>query len=302
MTLVITGANGNLGQRLVRALLRDGGVDAVRAVVRREAAASLLETDHPGLDVRIVDYLDQGAMADVLAGAASVVHLVGIIKQSANSRYEVAHEQTSQTLAQAAAAAGVRRLVSLSIVGSTPDSSNACLSSKGRADAMLLACPVPATVIRVPMVLGEGDYASYALKRRASSGFNIVFRAASLEQPIYAGDVVEAIRRLIDAARFENRTLELAGPEALTRRELTERAAACLGRTTRVLSLPIGAGMAIARVLEWLPNPPITRAMLGVLDHDDRVDAHSAARALSLSLTPLEDMLNRCLADADIRE
>ncbi len=302
MTLVITGANGNLGQRLVRELLRDGGVDGVRAVVRREAAARLLETDHPGLDVRIVDYLDQGAMADVLAGAVGVVHLVGIIKQSASSRYEVAHEQTSQTLAQAAAAAGVRRLVSLSIVGSTPDSSNACLSSKGRADAILLASPVPATVIRVPMVLGEGDYASYALQRRASSGFNIVFRAASLEQPIYAGDVVEAIQRLIDEARFENRALELAGPEALTRRELTERAAACLGRTTRVLSVPIGAGMAIARMLEWLPNPPITRAMLGVLDHDDRVDAHSAARALGLSLTPLEDMLHRCLTDAAIRE
>ena len=299
MTLVITGANGNLGQRLVRDLLRGGGVDGVRAVVRREAAARLLETDHPGLDVRIVDYLDQGAMADVLAGAVGVVHLVGIIKQSASSRYEVAHEQTSQTLAHAAAAAGVRRLVSLSIVGSTPDSSNACLRSKGRADAMLLASPVPATVIRVPMVLGEGDYASYALQRRASSGFNIVFRAASLEQPIYAGDVVEAIQRLIDAARFENRALELAGPEALTRRELMQRAAACLGRTTRVLSLPIGAGMAIARILEWLPNPPITRAMLGVLDHDDRVDAHSAARVLSLALTPLEDMLNRCLTDAE---
>ncbi|MEE8244625.1 MAG: hypothetical protein V3R27_06500, partial [Pseudomonadales bacterium] len=88
---------------------------------------------------------------------------------------------------------------------------------------------------------------------------------------------------------------ELAGPEALTRRELTHRAAACLGRTTTVLSLPIGVGMLMAGLLERLPNPPVTRAMLGVLDHDDRIDAHAAARALGLELTPLQDMLARCV-------
>ncbi len=298
MTLVITGANGNLGQRLIRDLLRGGGAAGVRAVVRREAAATLLTAAHPGLDVRIVDYLDRKAMADALEGRASVVHLVGIIKESGASRYQIAHELTSEALANAALAAGVQRIVSLSIVGSTPDSSNACLRSKGSADAMLLASPIPATIVRVPMVLGEGDYASHALRRRATNRFNVLFRAGSLEQPIYAGDVVTAIRKLCDAERFENRALELAGPEVLTRRELTHRAAACLGRTTTVLSLPIGVGMAIAGLLERLPNPPVTRAMLGVLDHDDQVDAHTAASALGLELTPLQDMLVRCVKDA----
>jgi NADPH-dependent ferric siderophore reductase len=56
--------------------------------------------------------------------------------------------------------------------------------------------------------------------------------------------------------------------------------------------------MAIAGLLERLPNPPVTRAMLGVLDHDDQVDAHTAASALGLELTPLQDMLVRCVKDA----
>ena len=113
----------------------------VRALVRREAAARRLVDDNPGLDVRIVDYLDRSAMTEALTGASSVLHLVGIIKESGMSRYEIAHEQTSQVLASVAAAVGVERLINLSIVGSAADSSNACLSSKGRADQILLDGP-----------------------------------------------------------------------------------------------------------------------------------------------------------------
>ena len=285
MTLAITGANGHLGQRLIRTL----GADGVRALVRRPAAAQHLAAAHPALDLRLVDFLDPKAMTTALAGVRQLVHLVGILKEGRRSSYRAAHEQTTEALLQAAASAGVAGIVSVSILGAHPQAANACLASKGRADEALLRGTVPAKVIRVPMVLGEGDYAAEDLRRRARRAVNVTFRAASLDQPIYAGDLIAAIRRSLDELPEGRGAWDLAGPEVLSRRALNQRAAAVLGRGTRTLSLPLGLGMALAWFAERLPNPPVTRAMLGVLDQDDAADVSASG----LNLRPLDETLAR---------
>jgi NADH dehydrogenase len=225
-----------------------------------------------------------------------VVHLVGILKETRGNRYIDAHERTARVLVAAARQAGVRQLVCLSILGADTDADNACLQSRGRADAILLEAACDVTVLRVPMVLGEGDYAARALAGRAHRGINFSLRAASLEQPIYAGDVIAAIEALLRGAVPESGVLELAGPESLSRRALIERAAARLGRRTRVVSLPLAPGMALAGLLERVSaSPPVTRAMLGVLDHDDRMDSAPVAARLGITLTPLDGALDRVL-------
>jgi len=296
--LAITGANGHLGQRLLRRLAPDG---PVRALVRSARAAAQVRGLGLGdaVEVRIVDYADADALADALAGCRAVVHLVGIIKEGAGNRYEDAHEGTCRALAAGAARAAVARIVYLSIVGAEPRSANACLASKGAAEQILRQGSVPASVIRVPMVLGENDYAAAALAGRARRGFNLLVRGASLEQPIYAGDVVDAVVAVLDADA-PAAAYDLAGPESLSRTSLVRRAARAAGRRTRVLSLPVGAGMAMAWLLETVSrDPPVTRAMLGVLDHDDRVDTAPAVTALGIALTPLDVTLERCCAGGD---
>lgn len=295
--ILITGANGNLGRRLIAAL---AGRVPVRAVVRSERAAAMLESSPGDLDVRIVDYLDQAAMSDAAQGCSHIVHLVGIIKESAASTFEAAHEGTSRVVAEAAAEAGVANVVYLSILGASPDSANTCLASKGRAEAILMSGATPALILRVPMVLGEGDYATRALARRAHSRVAFQFRAASLEQPIYAGDVLNAVMSGLGlSGAAVSGSYDLAGPESLSRRALTRRAAEVLGVPAPVvISLPIAMGYLIAGLLETLSaNPPVSRAMLGVLDHDDHIDPGPALAALGLSLTPLNQALRLCLVE-----
>jgi len=109
------------------------------------------------------------------------------------------------------------------------------------------------------------------------------------------GDVIAAIGAALSRGGPDEH-LELAGPESLSRRALTHRAAAAVGRRTRVVSLPLALGMALAAVFEAISShPPVTRAMLGVLDHDDQVDPLPAARTLGLALTPLDQTLSACL-------
>ena len=306
--LAITGANGNLGRRLLAhlaTLARDGNPAVpgcllpVRALVRSADAVRRLEAmDLPaGFEVREVDYLDVEAMTAALAGCSHVVHLVGIIKASAGNRYEDAHERTCEVLAAAAGRGAVDRIVYLSILGAADAHPNACLRSRAAAETALLAGTVEALVLRVPMVLGEGDYATRSLAARARRAFSVTLRAQSLEQPIYAGDVIEAICALLAGSRSTvGSIVELAGPESLSRRALTQRAAAMLDRRTRVLSLPLAVGLAAAQVFEWVSsNPPVTRDMLEILDHDDCIDAQPIAAALGIALTPLDTMLRNSL-------
>jgi NADH dehydrogenase len=302
--ILVTGANGNLGTALIRRLAR-GPASAspapVRAVVRSERAAGAVRALPEAPDVVVVDYRDVDALARAAAGCAAIVHLVGILKESSTTRYRDAHEGTAEALSAAARRAGCHRIVYLSILGAHSDSPNACLASKARAEAILLAPPLATTILRVPMVLGGDEPATWALRARARARVVALVRGgASLEQPIDASDVVEAIAAALVRPELAGRALDLAGPESVPRHELIRRAAVLAGRTPpRIVSIPLWMVRAFAALCErFSANPPITTAMLGVLEHDDRVDPASACRALGLALTPLDETLRRSLATA----
>jgi len=294
--LLVTGANGHLGRRLIRALPEDW---TIVAAVRSERAQRLLERHvgpRPGLDIVRTDPRDPAALAAAGSGAAAAVHLIGTIKETRDNRYADSHERPAEALAAAASQAGFCHIVYLSILGASAHSTSRCLRARAAVEDILRAAGMPATVIRVPMVIGEGDRATGALARRAAAQRVFLYRAASLEQPIYAGDVITALVAACSPTPSSSATYDLAGPESLARRQLVLRAAATLGRQPHVYSLPLALGLAVAGLMERLvANPPVTRDMLQVLDHDDAIDPGPAAAALGVTLTPLDTLLERCV-------
>lgn len=299
MPLLVTGANGNLGRALFETAA-DGA--HFRAAVRSQRAAdqvAALPKEARPTSIQ-VDYSNATQMGAASQGCEAVVHLVGIIKEAASTTYEVAHEASCEVLARAAAESGVQRIVYMSIVGSQPDSENACLSSKGRAEQILLNGPIPATILRVPMVLGRGDFATAALRSQGSAkSTRLVGGGTTLQQPIDARDVVAAIDAASRDLSKENRRLDLGGPECLPHHELIARAAQALGtQAPRISSMPLGLAKLFASIAgSVLSNPPITSAMLGVLQHDDQVDSSEACEQLGLTLTPLDETLAHCLRE-----
>lgn len=295
MKIAITGANGHLGRRLIRQL---AATAEVIAIVRSERARKTLTDEFgSGLAVSVIDYADSAALGNALIGVDYCVHLVGIIKESKANPFADAHEAPAAALATAARQQQLKGILYLSIVGSAAMAANACLASRGRAEDILMQSGVPTRIIRVPMVLGERDYASFALLKQARRRIAVTFRADSLEQPIYAGDVIKALEASLKNG-FTTDVLELAGPESLSRRALIQRAAHLLGAgPVSVVSLPLAVGMLLARLLEMLANPPVTRAMLGVLDHDDQVDTEAACNTLGLDLTPLDTTIRYIAGD-----
>lgn len=292
--IVVTGANGQLGRALL-ARLAEQGHERVRALVRSERAKETIEACglSPAPEIRIVDYTSPNEMEQALQGAEAVVHLVGIIKEMPGTRYVEAHEQTCHALALAASRSDVSRIVYLSILGSAPDSSNACLASKGRAETLLLDDRVATTVIRVPMVLGGDDPASASLRRQAQAKkLRLVDGGRTLQQPIDARDVVTAILAACVMGPGRDLALDAGGPESLPHRTLVLRAARLYGNEPKISSLPMGLARAAVGLLDrFLSNPPVSRAMFDILQHDDRVDPDAFCEALGIELTPLDQTL-----------
>ena len=314
MKVMVTGANGNLGRRLIGRLAA-GGHEPM-AVVRSKRAAAQLRAAGVQCVIREVDYTDAAGLRRAGEGCEALVHLAGIIKESRGNSFQRAHEDCCQALVDAGL--GVKRIICLGVLGTAAESDNACFRSRARAEAILAAGPAPVLALRVPMVLGPGDYASRALAKQASSRLAVTWRAASREQPIASDDLLAAILAALGKPPM-SATLSLAGPESLSRRRLIKRAASQLGRRPAILSLPgpaslsrrvaswlghgpailslpLSLGMALAWLLERLmPAPPITRAMLGVLDHDDAIDPLPAAKQLGIRLISLDETLRKSL-------
>ena len=296
--ILVTGANGHLGRQLIARLVTGGdraATTTVRVLVRSERAAAQLEPLQlePPDEVVIGDYTDAEAMSRAVDGCARIVHLVGIIKETRNALYTDAHESTCRILADTASKAGASRIVYLSIFGAGPDSSNACLASKGQAEQILLNGEVPVTVLRVPMVIGPEDFASAALRGSARSRVALLVNGGrTMQQPIDSRDVVSAIVAALDDRSQEMHALDLGGPERITQKALVQRVAKLHGRRPLILPVPLAASRAFAGLMEKVAaSPPITRAMLEVLEQDDRIDEAAACQRLGLTLTPLDDTL-----------
>ena len=298
--ILVTGANGNLGRQLIGRLCDvsdedGGGRPLVRALVRSESAAARVHEIPAACrpEILVGDYTDPDFMAEAASGCGGIVHLVGIIKERRSASYASAHEETCRVLEAAAQKAGTRRIVYLSILGASASDPNPCLASKGRAAEILLAGRVPTTILRVPMVLGPDDFASASLRGQGQARLvALVGGGSTLQQPVDSRDVVNGILAALSDESSAMLALDLCGPECLAHRELLARVARLHGNSPLVVPIPLGLARLFARAAERLSgNPPITRAMLDILQHDDHRDGASCCQKLGISLTPLGDTL-----------
>jgi NADH dehydrogenase len=300
--ILVTGANGNLGKKFI---LSKGEVN-VCALVRSEKAKDDLMSFIKANDIQDVqivkcDYLDEQAIKELAKSCSYLLHLVGIIRENKDNRFNVVHKQTTKVLMEAIKGSGIKKCCYISILGAKEDSINACFSSRGFAEKLFLDSYIPSLVLQVPMVLGEGDYASEALKKNALSRINFTFRKLSLEQPIYAQDIIDVvnidIKRALEEDHSPSGIKTLAGPTSLTRERLIEKTAKQLGVKVKVFSLPLFLGYTLAKICEMLVSkPPITQAMLGVLDHDDDIDPLPSSKELGINLTTLDEMLEATMS------
>ena len=156
--VTVFGGSGFLGRRIVRHLAA-GGADVLIAVRRPGRAEFLARFGRAGQITRVqADVWDAATVAPALGGADAVVNTVGHYLERGDGSFEAIHGRGAQHVAEAATAAGVRRLVHISGIGADPASDSSYVRARAAGERLVRAAFPAATILRPSVMFGPGDF------------------------------------------------------------------------------------------------------------------------------------------------
>ena len=231
-TVLVTGATGFIGRRLVPALI-DAGHD-VRAMTRRPDAY-----DGPGEAVG-ADVMDADSLRPALQGVDAAIYLVHSLD---DPDFERKDADAARNFSAAAAAAGVHQIVYMGGLGDDDDQGlSAHLRSRREVEGLLGTDGVPVTVLRAAIVVGHGGI-SWELTRQLVKNLPAMVVpkwVGTRTQPISIDDVVRYLAGVVGKEEAFGRVFEIGGPEQLTYREMLQGVAKAMnGRKLPIVVVPL---------------------------------------------------------------
>lgn len=290
--VTVFGGSGFIGRHLVQRLAAQGY--NVRAAVRDvEGANYLLPMGDAGQVVPWpADIKDAASVAAAVEGSVAVINAVGILWQWGKQNFGNIHTLGATNIAQAAANAGVDRLIHISALGADADSESDYARTKAEGEAAVLAAFPSATIMQPSVVFGpeDGFFNLFAgisrftvampvigapiipeIKLGGEHGIDInLFGTGGPKfQPVYVGDVADAVMAALDNADTAGKTYELAGPTVYSFKELMELILDVTKRKRLLMPVCYIAAEIIGTFAGLLPKPILTRDQVALLHHDN---------------------------------
>ena len=285
-TAVLGGA-GFIGRYVVQRLAARGDVVVVGG--RHAENAKFLMTAGLVGQIAFVNATidDEQILPAFLAGSNAVVNCVGILAESGRQTFERVHYLGPARLARLAREAGVERLVHISAIGADPRSRSAYARSKAQGEAAVRDAFPTATILRPSIVFGPEDqfFNRFAAIAMISPVLPVIGGGRTRFQPVYVGDVADAVLKCLEEPATAGRTYELGGPKIYSFRELIELLLGEIRRKRLLIDLPFGAAAFQARLMSVLPSPPLTADQVELL-RSDNVVSSGALTLAALGITP----------------
>jgi NADH dehydrogenase len=283
----VFGGSGFIGRYVVKRLAAAGHV--VRVAVRDpEGALFLKPMGGVGQIVPMrCTVADATQVRAAVTGADLVVSLVGILFEARGNSFQAAQAEGPGNIARACAASGVRRLVHVSAIGADAGSEAIYARTKAEGEQAVLAAFPAATILRPSIVFGpeDGFFNRFAAMASLLPALPLIGGGHTKFQPVYVGDVADAVMAALSRDDVAGRTYELGGPRVYTFRELLEFILHVIGRRRFMVNIDWKLAMLQGRLGELLPTPPITRDQVLLLKRDNVVGEGVPGLA-ELGITP----------------
>jgi uncharacterized protein YbjT (DUF2867 family) len=296
--ITVFGGSGFLGRHVVRALAKRHY--RIRVAVRRPELTGHLQPLGKVGQIHAVqaNLRHRPSVMSAVAGSDVVVNLVGILFESGRQRFDAVQAAGAEGVAQAAAAYSAQ-MIHVSAIGAAERSRAAYGRAKWRGEQLVLAAAPRATIFRPSILFGPNDdfFNRFAALAAMSPVLPLIGGGRMRFQPVFAGDVAEAIAKAADGQTASGTTYELGGPDVFTFKELMDFILATTGRRRLLAPLPFpvaklqafGFELLSKIPLPFLAEPMLTRDQVDMLRQDNVVSdaARAEGRTLEgLGITP----------------
>jgi NADH dehydrogenase len=289
--IVVTGANGFVGRHVVSRLAQAGYT--LRAVVRDRSRYS----PPPEVAVAEADLVRAESLTGALEGAGTVIHCAAItanLKEPYPGAYQKVNGLGTENLAVAAKAAGVRRLVVISGLGTRPAAAGTYMATRWALEEAVRNSGIPHVILQPSVQFGDGAEFVTALARliRTSPVVPALGGGRTRFQPIWIEDVVTCVERSISDDALLNRAHAIGGSEYLTFKEILQAIAEAMGKRRMILPLPMPLARLQARLLSAvMSHPPLTSATLELFAFDNATELDAVERTFGFRPRGLREHL-----------
>lgn len=290
--VTVFGGSGFVGTQVVRALAQRGW--RVRVAVRRPHLAHKLMTLGRVGQIQVVQ-ANIGVPDSVdaaLEGASACVNLVGILYETGRRKFQAIHVEGARNVAEACVAHGIETLVHMSALGADPNSASVYARTKGDGEQAVRRLAPGAVIFRPSVVFGPEDhfFNKFAALATFAPALPLPGGGKTRFQPVYVGDVAEAIAEAVDERVYAGKTFELGGPTVYTFKELMQIVLHETHRRRFLAPIPyalaslIGVAGNIQALL--LPAAPVITSDQVLLLQRDSVVSGACPGLADLGLTP----------------
>ncbi len=293
--ITVFGGSGFIGRHVVRALVKRGW--RVRVAVRRPDLAFFLQPIGTVGQISAVqaNLRYPESIEAAMLGAQAAINVTGIGMQRGPQTFDAVHVEGARAIAKAAASRGAA-LVHVSGIGADADSSSLYIASKGRGEQGPREAAPEATIFRPSIVFGPEDkfLNRFGQLARFAPVLPLFGGGATKIQPVFVGDVAQAIANSFEGHGKAGATYELGGPEVITLRQAVEFVCRTTERKRLLVGVPFGPAAMLAGATELASKisfgifPKVlttTRDEIALLRSDNVVS--EAAIAAGLTLTGL---------------
>ncbi len=295
--VTVFGGTGFVGLQVVRELARLGW--RIRVAVRNPNLGYRLRLmgDVGQIDVVQANIRDADSVRRALRGATATLNLVGVLWESGRQTFKAIHVDGARTIAEAAKAEGVTRVVQVSSIGADDHAASAYARSKAAGEQAVREVDPRAVIVRPSIVFGPGDgfFEKFATMAMFSPALPLIGGGHTRFQPVFVGDLAKALARAVTSPAASGQTYEVGGPAIYSFAELMQMMLAETGKRRILLPVPWPAAglLGIAGdVAAWVIPPPVTSDQVKSLRADNVASgAYPGLSELGVEATTVESVL-----------
>ncbi|MFB5610479.1 MAG: NAD(P)H-binding protein [Nitrosopumilaceae archaeon] len=288
--ILITGATGFIGSRLVKSLTERGY--KVKAMTRKSLS------DKNNVKYVQADALEYGQLANALKDTEVAYYLLHSMEGSKDEWKDFANREKiqAQNFLKAAKAAGVKRIIYLGgLVNDSLDLSQHMRSRK-EVGEILASGNIPVTELRASLIIGAQG-GSYAMLRYLVERLRVMVCPSwvkSLAQPIALDDVIEYLIGCLEHPETTGKIFEIGGPEKITYEELMRVYSAYLNKNLFVIEIPFLTTRLSSYWVDLITpvKASLARPLIDSLVHDTVVTDDSITKIIPLNLKSVRESID----------